>query len=129
MVQFKIVCGKQAGTTWVARRFPVRMGRAAGSDLRLEEDGVWDHHLLLQFRPTEGCVLSSEPDALTRVNGEPVRQAVLHNGDCIQAGAVKLQFWLAEARHGILVPRETLTWGLVFAVFAAQAALLFWLIK
>lgn len=129
MYQLRILSGKQAGTTWVARRFPVRVGRAAGSDLRLEEDGVWDRHLLLQFRPTEGCVLTCELDALTRVNGEPVREAVLHNGDCIQAGAVELQFWLAEARQGSLAPRETLTWGLVFAVFAAQAALLFWLIK
>jgi len=127
MVQFNILSGKQAGATWVARRFPVRVGRAPTADLRLEEDGVWDGHLLVQFEPGQGCVLTSQPEALTRVNGEPVNEAVLHNGDCIQAGAVELQFWLAEARQGDLRPREALTWGLMFAVFAAQAALLYWL--
>jgi pSer/pThr/pTyr-binding forkhead associated (FHA) protein len=127
MVQFRILSGKQAGATWVARRFPVRVGRAAAADLRLEDDGVWDEHLLLQFRPAVGYVLTAQPEALTRVNGEPVQETVLRNGDSIQAGAAELQFWLAEARQGSLAPREIFTWGLIVAVFAAQAALLYWL--
>ena len=127
MVQFNILSGKRAGTTWVARRFPVRVGRAGTADFRLEEDGVWDGHLLIEFRPQEGCVLTSRLDALTRVNGEPADYAVLHNGDCIQIGAVELQFWLAEARQGTLAPREALTWALIFGVFVVQAALLYWL--
>ncbi len=114
---------------WLARRFPVRIGRAAGSDLRLEEEGVWDRHLLLQFKPAEGCVLTSETEALTRVNGEPVQRTILHNGDVIQAGAAELQFSLSEAAQCSLVARETLTWSLVFGVFAAEAALLYWLVR
>ena len=129
MFQFKILSGKQAGTTWVARRFPVRIGRAATSDLRLEEDGVWDRHLVVQFKPAVGCVLTAEPQALTSVNGEPAQEAILRNGDCIKAGAAELQFWLAEAPQGSLRIREALTWGLIFAVFAAESALLYWLVN
>ena len=53
MVQLKILSGKKAGTAWVARRFPVRIGRSAGADLQLEESGVWDEHLQLDFKPAE----------------------------------------------------------------------------
>ncbi len=129
MFALSILSGKQAGTTWVARRFPVRIGRAAASDLRLEEDGVWDRHLVLALEPAEGCVLTSEPDAVTSVNGEAVQRTVLHNGDSIQAGAAELRFWLAEAWQGSLGVRETLTWGLIFGIFVAQAALLYWLVR
>ena len=54
MVQLQILSGKQAGALWVARRFPVHVGRAADNDLQLEEDGVWDEHLQLDFDPAEG---------------------------------------------------------------------------
>ena len=84
---------------------------------------------MVQFKPTEGCVLTAEPQALTSVNGEPAQEAVLHNGDCIRAGAAELQFWLTEARQGSLWLREALTWGLILGVFVAQAALLYWLVK
>ncbi len=129
MVQFKILSGKQAGTTWVARRFPVRVGRAITSDLRLEEEGVWERHLVVQFKPAQGCVLTTEPEALTSVNGEPAQEAVLHNGDCIRAGAAEVQFWLTEARQGSLWLKEALTWGLILGVFVVQAALLYWLLN
>ena len=54
MIQFSILSGKKAGTSWVARRFPVRIGRAAVSDLQIEEEGVWDQHLQVDFIPADG---------------------------------------------------------------------------
>ncbi|HEY5911273.1 MAG TPA: FHA domain-containing protein [Verrucomicrobiae bacterium] len=129
MVQLKILSGKQAGATWMARRFPVRIGRAATSDLRLDEDGVWDQHLVLRLKPDEGCVLSTQGEALASVNGEPVQRAVLRNGDRVTAGAAELQFWLAEARQTSLGLREALTWLVIVAVVLAQLALLYWLVK
>ena len=45
MVQLNILSGKKAGTRTVARHFPFRIGRAAGNELQLEDDGVWDQHL------------------------------------------------------------------------------------
>jgi pSer/pThr/pTyr-binding forkhead associated (FHA) protein len=129
MVQLKILSGKKAGATWVARRFPVRIGRSAAADLCLEEDGVWEQHLLLQRKPAEGWVLTAQGEALASVNGLSVREAVLRNGDKIQIGAAELQFWLAEARQRALGLREALTWGAIGAVCLSQIALLYWLLR
>jgi len=128
MVQLKILSGKKAGAIWNARRFPVRIGRAAESDLQMEEDGVWDRHLALDFNPAEGLVLSAQPDALASVNGEAVQQTVLRNGDLIEFGSMKVQFWLSETRQRGLGVREWLTWAGILAVAAGQVALIGWVL-
>jgi pSer/pThr/pTyr-binding forkhead associated (FHA) protein len=128
MVQLKVLSGKKAGTIWVARRFPVRIGRSAASDLQLEEVGVWDEHVQLDFKPAEGIVLSAQPNALTSVNGQPVREAVLRNGDAIEIGALKIQFWLSETRQVGLRFREGLTWAGIAAISLSQVGLIYWLL-
>ena len=100
-VQFKILCGKKAGSVWTARRFPVRIGRSANADLQLDEDGVWDEHSSIDFRPVEGFVLRVAPDALATLNDNPVREALLSNGDTLSLGSVQLQFWLGETGQPI----------------------------
>ena len=129
MVQLRLLSGRQAGTVWTARRFPVRIGRAQNADLRLEDDGVWDRHLMLQFRRADGFVLSTQPGALAAVNGEPVHEAVLRNGDTIDVGALKLQFWLSETRQFGLGLRETLAWLGILLVCLGQVGLLYWLLR
>jgi hypothetical protein len=128
MVLLKVVSGKKAGTAWVARRFPVRIGRSATADLQLEEGGVWDQHLQLDFNPAEGIVLSAQPKALAAVNGQPVDRAVLRNGDAIDIGSLKLQFWLTETRQTGLSFREALTWVALVAVSIGQVGLIYWLL-
>ena len=128
MIQFSILSGKKAGTSWVARRFPVRIGRAAGSDLRIEEPGVWDQHLQVDFILADGFVLSAQANALATVNTQPVQETVLRNGDLIEAGSLKLQFWLSETRQTGLGLRESLTWVAVAAISLAQIALIYWLL-
>jgi pSer/pThr/pTyr-binding forkhead associated (FHA) protein len=129
MVQFRILSGKMAGTQWVARHFPVRIGRAAANDFQLEEAGVWDQHLELEFRPAEGFVLTTQPQALASVNGQPAQSILLRNGDCIEIGSAKLQFWLGETRqHGLRI-REWLVWATVAAISLGQVALVYWLIR
>ncbi len=129
MVQLQILSGKKAGTPWGARRFPVRIGRSASADLQLEDDGVWDQHLQINFNPSDGFVLSAESEALTRVNGQPVQQTVLRNGDAIEIGATKLQFWLSQTRQTGLRFREWLTWAGVAAICLGQIALIYWLLS
>jgi len=129
MVQLKVLSGKRAGTTWVARRFPVRIGRSAAADLQVEEGGVWDQHLQLDFNRKEGIVLSAQPDALATVNGQPVRQTVLHNGDAIDIGSLRLQFWLSETRQTGLRVREGLTWAGIAAICLVQVGLIYWLLR
>ena len=129
MVQLEILSGKKAGTQWVARRFPVRIGRAATADLCLEENGVWDQHLELNFDPPMGFMLDVQPDALAAVNGEPMHETVLRNGDCIEIGSVKLRFWLSEIRQTGLRIRESLTWAALAAITAGQITLIYWLLR
>lgn len=128
MVQLKVLSGRKAGTVWVARRFPVRVGRAANADLQFTEDGVWDEHLQLDFQPAEGIVMSAQSNALASVNGEPVQRALLRNGDAIDIGSIKLQFWLSETRQSGLRFREGLTWAGIAAISLGQVALIYWLL-
>jgi len=129
MVQFRILTGKRAGSSWAARRFPVQIGRSPGSDFRSDEDGVWDKHLTIDFRPAEGFFLLASPEAALHLNGEPISESVLRNGDVIELGALKLQFWLAEARQRGLAWRETIIWAAVVAVSVSQIFLVYWLPK
>ncbi|MGD0260304.1 MAG: FHA domain-containing protein [Verrucomicrobiota bacterium] len=129
MVQLKVLSGKKAGTAWVARRFPVRIGRSSAADLQLEESGVWDQHLQLDFDPAEGFILSTQPNALAKVNGQPVHQTVLRNGDAIDLGSLKMQFWLSETRQTSLRLREGLTWAGIAAVSLGQIGLIYWLLR
>lgn len=128
MVQFKILSGKKAGSSWDARHFPVRVGRSADSDLQLEEAGVWDEHLKIGLHPGEGFVVETHEKAFASVNGQPVQRAVLRNGDTIEIGPVKLQFWLSEARQRGQFVREAFVWTTITLVCFAQIALVYWLL-
>jgi pSer/pThr/pTyr-binding forkhead associated (FHA) protein len=128
MIQLQVLTGKQAGTRWEARRFPVRLGRGASSDLRLQEDGVWDRHCELNFDATEGILLAAQPDALLTVNREPAASPQrLHNGDSIELGSVRLRFWLGDpVLRGSRI-RESFVWTLIVAICLGQVALVYWL--
>lgn len=129
MIQLKILSGKMAGNTFVARHFPVRIGRAAAADLRLEEPGVWDEHLQIILAGKEGFLVEAHADALTTVNGQPAQQLALRNGDLIGIGALKIQFWLGEAAQRGLKIREALVWAIIAAVTLTQLGLIYWLIQ
>lgn len=129
MVQFNVLSGKQAGTQWVARRFPVRVGRSQEADLVLEDAGVWQEHFELRFERGHGYVIRATPDALTRVNGETLAEGLLRNGDVLDLGAVRLQFWLAATKPAGLATREWATWLLVGAMSLGQVALIYFLLS
>lgn len=117
-----------AGTDITARHFPFRIGRAASAHLQLEEQGVWDQHLELTLDRTSGFSVATAPDALVTINGQPVRECVLRNGDTIEIGALKIRFWLSSVRQYGLFIRETLVWISFVALMAAQIALIYWLL-
>ena len=127
MVRLDVLSGKKAGTTWVARRFPVQLGRSARSDFQSEEPGVWEQHAGIVANADEGWVLEAQGEASVSVNGKPARRAVLRNGDAIDLGSLRLRFWLADVRQTGLGFREWLVWTILLTVTAAQVALLFWL--
>jgi pSer/pThr/pTyr-binding forkhead associated (FHA) protein len=129
MIQLNILSGKKAGTQPVARHFPFHIGRAAGNDLQLDDDGIWDQHLALEFQKHEGFKLATAANALATVNSQPIQNIILRNGDTIIIGLVKLQFWLAAARQRGLRLREGFVWALLVFVTVSQIALIYWLIR
>lgn len=129
MVQLQVISGKQAGILWEARRFPVQVGRSAGNDLSLEDDGVWEQHFQITSAPDTGFTLSAQSGALVMVNQTPVESVRLKNGDLITAGAAKLSFRLSPTRQRGLRLREWFVWSLIAGITAAQLAFVVWLIQ
>jgi hypothetical protein len=128
MVQLKILTGKKAGRSLVSRRFPFRVGRNHDASLCLEEKGVWDDHLEFDLGLPEGFVLKVLPAATAALNGQPVKTAVLRNGDLIEIGPVKIQFWLSEVRQRSLRLRELSTWSLMTGLCLGQIMLIYFLL-
>ncbi|MGD0538375.1 MAG: FHA domain-containing protein [Verrucomicrobiota bacterium] len=127
MVLFRILSGKLAGTEIVACHFPFRVGRAPTADLRLEARGVWDQHCELLKEVPRGIVLQANHASLTLLNGERVEEATLRNGDLLELGEVRLQFWLSPAVQTGLAAREILTWLTLAGLLFAQIGLIYWL--
>ena len=128
MVQLQILSGKRAGAQFTAARLPMLIGRASGADLSLEEPGVWPRHFRIT-RQGPQLVCQAEPSALLSVNGVPVDQAVLRNGDVISIGALKIQFALSPVRQSSLRAREGLTWAALALLGLGQVALICRLIR
>ncbi len=125
MIQFQFLSGKMAGVNWTTRRFPVTVGRASANALVLDEAGVWDRHFTLEFARNEGVLLAVAPDAIVRVNQQPVTRVRLRNGDTIEAGAARLQFWLAAPIPRGLRWREWWVWALIAGVCLGQMVLIY----
>lgn len=124
MVQLKLLSGSQAGAVRKVDRFPCTLGRAPGSGVQLEESGVWDRHLTIELDPLEGFLASLHPNALATINGEPFRRQKLRNGDLLELGAVKMQFWLDGAPQRGLRWRESVLWIGLLALVAVEGWLL-----
>ena len=127
MIQLHLLSGPQAGRDIVVRRFPFHIGRNSKANLPLDDAGVWDQHLQIDFQPGTGFTCVAQAAALTLVNGERIEGATLRNGDLLELGSAQLRFWLARSEQRTLRVRELLTWTGLAAVFAAQAALICWL--
>jgi pSer/pThr/pTyr-binding forkhead associated (FHA) protein len=120
MIALRIVTGRCAGNLHTVRRLPCEIGRAPGSAIQLEEPGVWDRHLRLELDPAEGVIATLHGEALGAVNGEPFQRHRLRNGDLIEAGGVKLQFWLAAAEQRGLRWRERALWVTIIALVVLE---------
>ena len=129
MIQLAVLSFRK-GTppVFVAKHLPVTVGRRIGCDFRLQEDGVWDQHLRLQVIDSNQIGLAAADGAHTAVNGEPVREAVLRNGDVIEIGGVQMRFGLGPVRQRGLTFREAFTWAALIALCASQVVLIYTLL-
>jgi pSer/pThr/pTyr-binding forkhead associated (FHA) protein len=126
VIQLKVLNGERAGTDLVADYFPVTVGRSSANDLRLPVAGVWDRHCEIRLNPPD-FRLAAIGQAITTVNGQPVAQASLANGDVIGLGSLEVLFTLSPTMHRGMRWREWLVWLLFGAVALGQIALVYWL--
>lgn len=129
MIQLRILSGKMAGDLQVVRRFPFRIGRSADNDLVMDEQGVWERHLVVGFNKDEGFTLMTDDNAFAAINEEQQTAARLRNGDVISFGSAKIQFWLAPPQQRGLGLRELAVWLLLALITAFQIALIYRLLK
>ena len=62
------------------------------------------------------------------VNGEPLKETLpLRNGDQIEVGTGKLQFFLGNVRQKNLHTHETIMWILLGALTLTEIILILWL--
>lgn len=123
MIVLRVLTGKQAGSSVTVRRFPFRVGRAAGNHLGVEDEGVWPRHLTLEVEHTSVLVQGSE-HAVTLVNGVPVERAVLRNGDVLTAGAWSARFSFGEVEQKRLKMYDRLLLVFLLAVMGIEVYLI-----
>ncbi len=128
MVDLQILSGMRAGSNFRGAKFPIRVGRAEGLDLSVDESGVWPKHFQIIWQ-SQGLMLEAEPDALVSVNDVAVRQAALRNGDIITLGSLKLRFNLSAVRQSSIALREWLTWIGLGALCLGQVTLVYLLLR
>ena len=129
MVQLRFLNGKRPGSIQILRNYPSSIGRNPSSDVPVDEPGVWDRHCEIDLELGHGFILKTETKAITSVNGEPVQRTLLKNGDRIDIGALKIQFWLNPSLPKSFRIRELLTWLALIFFSLGQVALFYWLPK
>lgn len=125
MIQLQLINGKTAGTQYVARRFPVQLGRARDTHFPLDEPGVWDRHAEITLEPDNIFVVRATAQGRLAVNGEPAEEKSLRNGDVIELGSAQLRFSLSPTQHRSVRPREVLTWVAIGILCLLQIAIIY----
>lgn len=115
-----ILNGRLAKQTRAVEQLPFVIGRNAEAGLRLEEPGVWDQHIELEWRFPEGFIAKRRADASATVNGQPFTEQRLRNGDVLDLGGTKIQFWIGDVAQKRLVLREMLVWAALAALVASE---------
>jgi len=129
MVQFRILSGQRSGQLCSLDHFPCVIGRSSRADICLEDPGIWEKHVELRLDSSRSFLFSAFPETLVAVNGHALREGAMRNGDVVEIGAVRLQFFLRETTQKALALREGLTWVSLGVLAVAQAWLIIWLLQ
>ncbi len=111
----------------VSNRLPVRVGRGAENELRLEDDGVWDSHASIDATPNGFFRLVALKEAIVYLNGEPVKDERIKVGDMIELGRARICFQLPPSRPRGLAFREFILWTAMLLLILGELILMFWL--
>ena len=84
--EFTIEAGPDAGHTYRAGDSPLRIGRSPDNDLMLRDPATSGHHARIERRTTQFWIIDLGSTNGTLVNGEPIQEKELNNGDRITIG-------------------------------------------
>jgi len=125
MIRLTFLAGPRAGGSHLGKRFPLVLGRGPGSDLVLQDPGVWDRHATLDLDRAGRFRLRAESGALVVVNGVALPEAELRSGDILDLGAARMQFSLSETHLRSHRAREWTTWACVVLLCLGQILLIY----
>jgi hypothetical protein len=120
--QLIIENGQRAGQRVQPPGNTYTIGRDAGNDLRLVEDGVSGRHCELRVTRAGVMLRDNRSTNGVFVNGQRVEEARLHRGDVVELGGARLRFEFLVAVPGEHRRRTPLFWlsvlllGTTFAV-------------
>ncbi len=128
LAQLHITAGKMAGQYYRANTFPLVIGRGKDCELQMSDSGIWDQHLEIDIDAECRLLIRCNPESTAMVNGEPLKETLpLRNGDQIEVGTGKLQFFLGNVRQKNLHTHETIIWILLGALTLTEIVLILWL--
>lgn len=95
----KAVAGRQRGASWNLERSVVRLGRAADCDIPLDDALASRYHAEVHVTGHGLRVKDLGSTNKTMVNGSPIDEVPLNDGDQIQIGDTRLQVVMGGARQ------------------------------
>ena len=99
-----VINGANRGSRYeISSALDVVIGRSVGCNLRLDDSEVSRHHARITHNGTDFVLNDLKSANGTKVNGQPVAERVLANGDNLQFGSSVIAFQLAESHHAPLV--------------------------
>ena len=106
-------------------RFPCVIGRDAGCDVRAEAPGVWERHAEVTLSAESGFYIRAMSAGSLTLNGQPVQEARVRNGDRVNLGGAVLRFWLAPVRARSNRVGDVVFWSIFAGMLAAMVGLIF----
>lgn len=91
-MSIRVLTGKQSGQTFPIGEGSATLGRSPDADIRVDASDVSRTHLRIERRGSVVRITDLDSTNGTRVNGEPIRQTTLRNGDEILVGTQVLRF-------------------------------------
>jgi FHA domain len=125
MFEVTVLDGVEAGVSRMVRgtRLPFTVGRG-GSDLSLPAPGVWERHFEILLSPEYRFGLRCGGETSVLVNGVPMKESRLKNGDIVQCGAAKLLFSLTSPKRKSMAPWAGFAWALLGSVTLLELLLI-----
>jgi CRP-like cAMP-binding protein/Fe-S-cluster-containing hydrogenase component 2 len=90
--RLKIISGERAGSFLQLRHPATSFGRGAGNDYRFADDGLSRSQAVIECQGSQFVLRDLNSTNGTLVNGNRITEILLHAGDVIEMGEIKMEF-------------------------------------